>query len=30
VRPAGLAAIRQAYLALRAMANGLERKLEAK
>jgi DNA-binding PadR family transcriptional regulator len=30
VRPAGLAAIRQAYQALRAMADGLERKLEAK
>jgi PadR family transcriptional regulator PadR len=30
VRPAGLAAIRQAYQAMRAMADGLERKLEAK
>jgi DNA-binding PadR family transcriptional regulator len=30
VRPAGLAAIRQAYQALRAMADGLERKLETK
>jgi PadR family transcriptional regulator PadR len=30
VRPAGLAAIRQAYQTLRAMADGLERKLEAK
>jgi DNA-binding PadR family transcriptional regulator len=30
VRPAGLAAIRHAYQALRAMADGLERKLEAK
>jgi DNA-binding PadR family transcriptional regulator len=30
LRPAGLTAIRQAYRAMRAMADGLERKLEAK
>ncbi len=30
VRAAGMAAIRQAYQAVRAMANGLERRLDAK
>ena len=30
VRPAGMAAIRQAYQAVRAMASGLERRLDAK
>lgn len=30
LRPAGLSAIRQAYRAMQAMADGLQRKLEAK